>query len=65
MSAAALKKWNPMTNDIEQTIDAGQSAISRREQDLQEKLGARLLLIWLLAMIAMVELLVIVHVMRS
>ncbi len=54
-----------MTNDIEQTIDAGQSAISQREQELQEKLGARLLLIWLLAMIAMVELLVIVHVMRS
>ncbi len=48
-------------NEVEQTATAGQSAIPEREIELQEKLGARLLLIWLLAMVALVELLVIVH----
>jgi uncharacterized membrane protein len=54
-----------MTNNIEHAIETSQSAISEREQALQEKLGARLLLIWLLAMIAAIELLVIVHVTRG
>ena len=48
---------NQTMNDINQTIDAA----SDREKQLQEKLGGRLLLIWLLAMVAFVELLVIVH----
>ncbi|MBS0238386.1 MAG: hypothetical protein JSR89_08190 [Proteobacteria bacterium] len=50
--------------DIDQTLAASHSPVSKREKELEEKLGARLLLIWLLGMIASVELLVIVHVLR-
>lgn len=48
-------------NDINETFDALRSVTSEREKQLQEKLGSRLLLIWMLAMIALIELLVIVH----
>lgn len=51
-------------DDSDQTLAAPHSAVSKREKELEEKLGARLLLIWLLGMIASVELLVIVHVLR-
>lgn len=48
-------------NDIEQTIDAVHSGLSEREKQLQEKLGSRLLLIWLLGLVVLVQLLIIVH----
>lgn len=48
-------------NDIEQTTDAMHLDLSEREKQLQEKLGARLLLIWLLGLVALIQLLVIVH----
>jgi len=48
-------------NDIEQTTDALRPALSEREKQLQEKLGSRLLLIWLLGLVVLVQLLVIVH----
>jgi len=51
-------------DDSDQTLAAPYSTVSKREKELEEKLGARLLLIWLLGMIASVELLVIVHVLR-
>jgi hypothetical protein len=51
-------------DDTEHTLATPHSAVSEREKELQEKLGVRLLLIWLLGMIASVELLVIVHVLR-
>ncbi len=52
-------------DDSDQTLAASHSAISKREKELEEKLGARLLLIWVLGLIASVELLVIVHVLRN
>ena len=36
--------------------------LTEREKELSEKLGSRLLLIWLLAFVAVIELLVIFHV---
>lgn len=48
-------------NDINQTMDVPRPETSERERQLHEKLGSRLLLIWLLGMVAAVELLMIVH----
>jgi hypothetical protein len=50
-----------MENEFE-----GPTAIvmSDRERELTEKLGSRLLLVWLVGLIAVVELLVIVHIAR-
>lgn len=51
-------------NDIEQTTHAVHLDQSEREKQLQEKLGVRLLLIWLLGLVALIQLLVIVHLAR-
>lgn len=51
-------------NDINQTLDASHPEISEREKQLEEKLGSRLLLIWLLGAIVLIELLIIVQVAR-
>jgi hypothetical protein len=58
--AAALIR-NTTMNDIEQSTDPVHLELSGREKQLQEKLGGRLLLIWLLGLVVMVQLLVIVH----
>lgn len=50
-------------NGTEQTT-ALPPVLSEREKQLQEKLGSRLLLIWLLGSVVLVQLLVIVHLAR-
>ena len=48
-------------SDIEQSIGTTQLGMSEREKRLEEKLGSRLLLIWLLGAVIAVQLLVILH----
>jgi hypothetical protein len=52
-------------DDINSTTENLRPEISEREEQLVEKLGARLLLIWILGFVASIELLVIVHILRS
>lgn len=51
-------------NDIKSTNEPLKPEISERESQLIEKLGARLLLIWILGFVASIELLMIVHILR-
>lgn len=51
-------------DDIDSTTEPSRPEISEREAQLMEKLGARLLLIWILGFVASIELLMIVHVLR-
>jgi hypothetical protein len=52
-------------DDINSTTENLRPEISEREEQLVEKLGTRLLLIWILGFVASIELLVIVHILRS
>lgn len=51
-------------DDIHSTTETSRPEISEREAQLVEKLGARLLLIWILGFVASIELLMIVHILR-
>ncbi|CAA2142716.1 hypothetical protein [Hyphomicrobium sp. ghe19] len=51
-------------DDINSTTEPSRPEISKREAQLMEKLGTRLLLIWILGLVASIELLMIAHILR-
>lgn len=48
-------------NDTPQSVTEDKPSMTAREKELHERAGARMLLIWLLAMIIAVQTMVIVH----
>jgi len=51
-------------DDIDTTTETLRPEISEREKQLIEKLGARLLVIWILGFVASLELLMIFHILK-